>query len=193
MVSCLNITCQRGDRTIFYRLGFSLLPGSLLQLTGGNGAGKTSLLRIMAGLLPAEGQILFRNEQGIHYLAHQNALKPELSVLENLRFWAKLSGEEILLTPAMRYWGLEALADMRVGRLSAGWQRRTALARLMVSPAAVWLLDEPTQNLDSKGKALLAGMISAQCNGGGIVVMATHEMDLVKPALQLAMEDFAHG
>jgi heme exporter protein A len=183
MLEARNLACRRGERTIFAGLSFRLAPGEALLLLGANGAGKSSLLRLLAGLLaPAEGQLLWDGADAfadrsahagrLRYLAHQEALKPSLTVSESLDFFARLWGG----TPAaaLAKVDLLPLADLPVRLLSAGQRRRLALARLALAPAALWLLDEPTLGLDAAAVERLGGLLAAHRAAGGMVLAATH-------------------
>ncbi len=178
-----DLVCVRGQREVFAGLGFRVSAGEALILVGPNGAGKSSLLRLIAGLVrPTAGTVeleggdpeLSLPEQA-HYLGHQDALKPALSVTENLRFWAAfLNGETPDLTPVLTAVGLAVLADLPAGYLSAGQRRRLSIARLLAVPRPVWLLDEPTTALDVASQARLADLMQSHLAGGGIIVAATH-------------------
>lgn len=200
MLSCHQLECYRGEKRLFSGLGFSLKPGMLMALTGANGSGKTTLLRIVAGLLkPEAGEILWDGEpiasqydyhRELLYLGHQPALKPELTVYDNLHFWATLRDAEMLVPTALHYFDLIPYADVPVAELSAGWQRRVALARLVVEPARIWLLDEPATNLDREGMLLVQALIDTRIQQGGIVIMTTHA-DLAQLGLAaLEISDF---
>jgi heme exporter protein A len=178
-----DLRCVRGEREVFSGLHFDVAAGQALVVTGRNGAGKTTLLRLMAGLLaPAGGRIelaggapdLSVAEQA-HYLGHHDALKPALSVRENLQFWhAFLSGSDTPVGPALDAVGLGALADLPAGYLSAGQRRRLSIARLLTAARPVWLLDEPTAALDAAGQERLADLMRDHLRDGGIIVAATH-------------------
>jgi heme exporter protein A len=182
-----DLTCIRGHRALFRDLSFSLVAGRALSLQGPNGAGKTSLLRLIAGFLrPAGGTIRLRTggeevadaeERGkfMGWLAHQDAVKPQLGVREQLAFFARLYGSGRDPNEAMRTFGLIALAELPGQYLSAGQKRRLALARLQLSARPLWLLDEPLAALDTAGKKLVAETVTGHCAAGGIVVAATHE------------------
>lgn len=178
-----DLACLRGDRAVFAGLSFSLPEGSALLLTGANGAGKSTLLRILAGLLrPAEGGIFWRGEDTaaepaahaarLRYLSHQDALKPSLTVAENLDFFARLWGGAV--APALAALALSPLAELPARVLSSGQKRRLALARLALAPAPLWLLDEPTTGLDAASVERLGPLLAAHRAAGGIVVAATH-------------------
>jgi heme exporter protein A len=166
--------------------------GELLAVIGPNGAGKSTLLRLVAGLLrpaagtvaldPAEEDIAAR----IHYLGHLDALKPGLTVRQNLAFWQRLWGGGDL-EAALAAVGLEALGDLHASVLSAGQRRRVALARLLVAPRPVWLLDEPATALDAGAEAGLGRLIAGHLAGGGLVIAATHRDLPVTPTATLAL------
>ncbi|MGA8158632.1 MAG: heme ABC exporter ATP-binding protein CcmA [Rhodoplanes sp.] len=178
-----DLVCVRGGREVFSGLGFRVCAGEALVLTGPNGAGKTSLLRMIAGLLrPAAGRIELAGgeaELGVaeqaHYLGHQDALKPSLTVRENLQFWARyLGGSDEALAGALTAVGLEELADLPAGYLSAGQRRRLSLARLLAVPRWLWLLDEPTAALDLAAQERLTALMREHLGGRGIIIVATH-------------------
>ena len=186
-----ELTCMRGGRTVFAKLDFGFAPGELVVLRGPNGAGKSSLLRVLAGLVaPAEGTLAWHgadiaddpagHRARLQYVGHLDALKANLTAREHLRFHAALrevgarDGEAHHIAHALDVFGLAKLADRPARFLSQGQKRRVALARLCVAPAALWLLDEPTNGLDTEGVACLAAAIADKREGGGIVVAATH-------------------
>lgn len=180
------LTCFRGERFVFEGLAFGVESGGALVLTGPNGSGKSSLIRIMATLLSAaEGQLTWNGElvaadpEGhharLHYVAYQDAIKPVMTVRENLAFWAGLKGPGGDIEAALGAVGIERLADMPAQFLSSGQRRRLSLARLVASPAELWLLDEPTVGLDRDAIRLLEGLIAAHRADGGMAVLATHQ------------------
>ena len=182
-LSASGLGCTRGFRSIFKDLNFELCSGEALALTGPNGAGKSSLLRLLAGLLrPSGGNVALQGgaaertlgEQA-HYLGHLDAFKPALTVAENLDFWTRyLADATAPAGPGLVAVGLEALAHLPAGYLSAGQRRRLSLARLVAAPRPVWLLDEPTSALDSDGQDMLAGLMRGHLAGGGVILAATH-------------------
>jgi heme exporter protein A len=177
-----GLACRRGGRQVFSGLGFALAGGQALLVTGRNGAGKSSLLRILAGLIrPAAGQLVVTGAdpdksiaEQAHYLGHLDALKPSLTVAENLAFWAGYLGGVDPPEPALAAVGLRALADLPAGYLSAGQRRRLSIARLVAVPKPIWLLDEPTSALDREAQDMLAGLMRQQLAGGGLIIAAAH-------------------
>ena len=182
-----DLSCVRGQRLLFKGLGLSLDAGRVLSIEGPNGAGKTSLLRLIAGFLrPAGGTIRLRTngvvaedaeERGrlVGWLSHQDAVKPQLGVREQLAFFARLYESRANPNEAMERFGLAGLGELPGQYLSAGQKRRLALARLTLTARPLWLLDEPLAALDSAGKALVGQTIAAHCAAGGIAIAATHE------------------
>lgn len=202
MFTVNNVSYFRNNRQVFKNVGFSAGLGSCLLLVGGNGIGKTSLLRIIAGLAkPTSGELLWngQNIQGLRsdfnsdmcYLGHKNFAKSELTVLENLQFFAGVSNSEILIPSAIRYFGLEEVVNKKMDKLSMGWQKRVLLSKLLCCPATFWLLDEPSNNLDKQGKELLFNLINVRVKEGGIVIAATHDEILFNLGSKFCLEDFA--
>jgi heme exporter protein A len=181
-LSAAGLGCVRGSRAVFHDVTFGVSSGEALAVTGSNGAGKSSLLRLLAGLIqPVAGAValdggeadLSLGEQA-HYVGHLDALKPSLTVAENLSFWASYLGGATTAVGALGAVGLDALADLPAEYLSAGQRRRLSLARLVAVPRPVWLLDEPTSALDAAGQQRLAGLMRGHLAGGGMIVAATH-------------------
>jgi heme exporter protein A len=182
-LSAANLACNRGGREVFTGLAFSLAAGEALIVTGRNGSGKSSLLRMIAGLLrAAEGRIDFEGgdpelslAEQAHYLGHQDALKPSLTVRENLQFWSRyLGGGGATSEAALAEVGLDQLADLPAAYLSAGQRRRLSIARLIAVKRPIWLLDEPTSALDSAAQARLAELMRAHLAEGGLILAAAH-------------------
>ncbi|MFV9875460.1 MAG: heme ABC exporter ATP-binding protein CcmA [Rickettsiales endosymbiont of Dermacentor nuttalli] len=194
MLSCSNLTVESNYNTLFKDLGFSLLPGSLLILRGNNGSGKTTLLKLIAGITsPTKGSIVleYYNEFNlINYIGHKNALKTELSVIDNLIFWSELYQTPELILPALTYFGLMDIQNIPCYRLSAGWQKKVALARLMACHSYIWLLDEPENNLDNASKQLLYNLIETRVSQKGIVIIASHNKYPLQYGQELFLEDF---
>jgi len=184
-----SLGLQRGERRLFRDLNFSLGQGNLALVRGPNGAGKSTLLRALAGLaLPAEGHARVfggdarrlggQDRQRLLYLGHADGLKQDLSVKENLAFWKSLERRRAMppaeMAVLLEQVGLVAAGDQLVRHLSAGQRRRTALARMINSPAELWLLDEPLTNLDQSGRALVQQWLETHLQQGGAAVVATH-------------------
>ncbi len=178
-----GLGCVRGDRNIFSGLDFDVPAGQALAVTGENGAGKSSLLRMIAGLLPiAEGTVALEGggadltlAEQAHYLGHRDALKPSLTVLENLEFWRDfLGGEAGDGSASLEAVGIGHAAHLPAAFLSAGQRRRLSIARLLAVKRPVWLLDEPTSALDANGQKMVAGVMADHLRGGGIILAATH-------------------
>ncbi len=178
-----DLACRRGGREVFAGVSFSVAAGEALTVTGRNGAGKSSLLRLICGLLRiARGRLVIEggdNELTIgeqaHYVGHLDALKPSLSVAENLRFWAGFLGDGTG-DPAgsLAAVGLDQLADLPAAYLSAGQKRRLSIARLIAVKRPLWLLDEPTSALDVTAQARLTELMQAHLADGGLILAATH-------------------
>jgi len=178
-----NLRCVRGGREVFSGLDFAVSAGELLAITGANGSGKTSLLRLIAGLLVASGgsveleggETELSLAEQAHYLGHRDALKPALSVAENLSFWRDfLGGEMSDRGRSLAAAGLDHAAHLPAAYLSAGQRRRLSIARLLVVRRPVWLLDEPTSALDVAGQDLFVRLMRDHLIGGGIIIAATH-------------------
>ena len=178
-----GVRCVRGGREVFSGLDFVISSGEALAVTGANGSGKTSLLRMIGGLLAlAGGSIDLDGGEGeltlaeqAHYLGHRDALKPALSVLENLTFWRNFLGGEVLdAAQSLELAGIEHAAHLPAAYLSAGQRRRLSIARLVAVRRPIWLLDEPTSALDAAGQALFTDVMRDHLARGGLVIAATH-------------------
>lgn len=199
MLEANDLAVLRGGRVVFAGLSFNLRAGQALVLTGANGAGKSTLLRALAGLVPLAGGSLRWSgaaagggaESRLRYLAHAEALKPGLSVAENLRFWARCWGGAV--EPALAAVDLAPLAGLPARLLSAGQRRRLALARLALAPVPLWLLDEPTVGLDAAAIARFGGMLARHRAAGGAVVAATHVPLPLEGAGELRLEQQPWG
>ena len=186
MLTARGLSCVRGERPLFSGIGLDLAPGEWLHVRGENGAGKTSLLRILCGLSPpAGGEILWNDEparedfrRDLLYLGHHGAVKEELTPLENLRLSAALDGRDLpeaeALSALVRF-GLRGREELPVRVLSQGQKRRVLLARLVTRKARIWILDEPFTALDVKAVDMLSGLISEHLAGGGMAILTSHQ------------------
>jgi heme exporter protein A len=182
-----KLACARGDRILFEGLSFQVSAGEALAVEGANGAGKTSLLRLIAGfLVPRAGRILLKSASGetddseerghfIGWFGHQDGLKPQLTVIEQLIFFTRLYRGSADAAAALEEVGLKRQKDFPCRFLSAGQKRRLALARLLTATRPLWLLDEPFAALDGEGQNLMAEVMARHCKAGGMVIAATHE------------------
>ena len=197
-----NLTCVRGGREVFAGLSFSLSAGEAMVVTGRNGAGKSSLLRLIAGLVAmASGSVALTGgdadatpgEQA-HYLGHLDAVKPSLSVGENLAFWtAYLGGLPAAVDTALDAVGLEPLTGLPAAYLSAGQRRRLSIARLVAVQRPLWLLDEPTSALDQPSQQRLAELMRGHLASGGMIVAAAHGPIGLDDARELRLEPRGSG
>jgi heme exporter protein A len=197
-----GLDAVRGGKRLFSGLGFRLSPGGALVLSGPNGSGKSSLLRLMAGFgkpvaghFSWDGADVARDAEAhrarLHYVGHQDGLKPALTVTETLGFWAALAGFRLAdPAPALAPLGLVGLAGTPCRFLSSGQRRRLALSRLALRPVPLWLLDEPTVGLDAAALTALSALIARHRTGGGSVVLSTHQGIALDDAATLTMTDF---
>lgn len=177
-----GLTCSRGGREVFCNVSFKVPAGEALIVTGRNGAGKSSLLRMIAGLVRiAAGRLSLNGgtadapiAEQAHYLGHQDAMKPSLTVAENLQFWTRFLGSRSDIRPALELLDLAPLADLPAAYLSAGQRRRLSIARIVAISRPVWLLDEPTSALDAPSQSRLSDIMRGHLAGGGIIVAAAH-------------------
>jgi len=182
-LSGCGVRCVRGGREIFSGLDFETAAGEALAVIGTNGSGKTSLLRLIAGLLAVAGGSIgieggnpeLTLAEQAHFLGHRDALKPALSVVENLSFWRDfLGGAASDAAASLAAVGLDHAIGLPAAYLSAGQRRRLSIARLLVVRRPIWLLDEPTNALDAAGQTLFAGLMRDHLSSGGLIVAATH-------------------
>ncbi|WP_190600148.1 cytochrome c biogenesis heme-transporting ATPase CcmA [Candidatus Vesicomyidisocius sp. SY067_SCS001] len=186
MLKVDNLSCQKGYNLLFSNLSFKVNSGDILRITGTNGSGKTSLLKILAGLdVQEQGNVFLDNhklkseayQKEIFYLGHLSALSQELSTLENLEFLTELnkSTKQIQLTKALKSIGLKGYENEYCDKLSAGQKRRVILAGLFISNAKIWLLDEPFTALDTEGVTIIESRITKHCKQGGLCLFTTHQ------------------
>ena len=189
MLEIRALECRRGDRRLFSNLNLTLEPGTLLHVRGRNGSGKTTLLRTLCGLFtPEAGEIRWRGEsirelaedyrRELLYFGHLNGIKADLTGLENLAIAARLDGDPVAMADiwqALARIGLRGFEDLPTRMLSQGQKKRVALARLMLSRATLWVLDEPFTALDVEAVALLQGLIAAHVADGGLAILTTHQ------------------
>lgn len=193
MFEALNLSCVRDERTLFSGLSFTVEPTEMVQIEGRNGAGKTSLLRILAGLSsPDAGEVRWQGvntrrqrdvfHQQLLYLGHQPGVKSVLTAFENLAFYQSVNrqsmnrkGDADAIYQALENVGLPGYEDVTVAQMSAGQQRRVALARLWLSDAPLWILDEPLTAIDKEGVATLIALFEQHTQKGGMVLLTTHQ------------------
>ncbi|MBT8100575.1 MAG: cytochrome c biogenesis heme-transporting ATPase CcmA [Gammaproteobacteria bacterium] len=193
-LSAKGVAVYRGERCLLQNLDFALNPGELLKLDGHNGSGKTSLMRAIAGLAEIEeGEIRWNGapireqrqsfQNQLVWLGHRIGLKNDLTLIENLRFEMSLRrASDRDLDEVLSYVGVERLKRLPLRVLSAGQQRRVALARMLLSAAELWMLDEPFTNLDRDGRALVLQLVAEHLSAGGMTIMAAHqEVDIDAP------------
>ncbi len=204
-----DLACRRGERLVFAGLSFRLPPCGAVMLTGSNGSGKTSLLRIVAGLLaPAAGRLAWgqrpvsdtpaAHHARLHYIGHRDAIKSALTPRETLSFWVALRGlpgaqSAPAIDRALAAFALDRIADWPNRWLSAGQRRRLALARLLAAPAPLWLLDEPMGALDDDGCARLERAIAEHRAGGGRLLLSTHAGPALAGAQTIVLDAFSPG
>jgi heme exporter protein A len=189
MLEVIGLECRRGDRRLFSGLDLALEPGTLLHVRGRNGSGKTTLLRTLCGLFtPETGEVRWRGEsiralaedyrRELLYFGHLNGIKSDLTGIENLSIAARLDGDPVGIDDvwqALERIGLRGFEDLPTRMLSQGQKKRVALARLILSRARLWVLDEPFTALDVEAVALLQGLIAEHVAGGGLAVLTTHQ------------------
>ena len=199
MLIARNLTCLRGDRLLFKKVGFELSAGGLMYVLGENGSGKSSLLRLLCGLLtPEDGEVFWDGksikndpenyQSNLTYIGHLNGLKDDLTALENLQFSARLAANVVndaVVLSALTAIGVARCANLPVGVLSQGQKRRVALARLWLSSSQLWILDEPFAALDTASVAILAEQLNQHMAKGGMAIITTHQdVDIQAQSIQ---------
>ena len=201
MLTISNLSFYKDNKKIFSNLSFSLSISSTLIITGKNGCGKSSLLKLIAGIYEGQsGRVLWGNENienfrddfngDMQFIGHKNFLKPALTVKENLEFYADLHGTKNAVTPALEFFSLRELQNSPIKTLSAGWQQKVLLTKLLACPATIWLLDEPSNNLDKDGKEKLHGLIKNRIKDRGLVIITSHDDMFFDLGSKLNLEDF---
>lgn len=203
MLRCDNLACTRDAVVLFRGVGFTLTKGSLLVIRGRNGCGKTTILQALAGFYrPSAGDITFKGKplnvrenlrefwQNVHFIQHYHGLHPEYTVVEQLRFWGRLYDTSMLLGATISFMNFSPLLDVPVAFLSAGWRQRLSLARLVLSPRKVWLLDEPEAHLDDEGRERLHKLIATRCEQGGIVILSSHQKMHIGSGQELLLDTY---
>ncbi|WP_339045191.1 heme ABC exporter ATP-binding protein CcmA [Candidatus Mesenet endosymbiont of Agriotes lineatus] len=188
MLKCKNISCMRRGRELFSNLEFEVEAGSIALIVGPNGSGKTTLMRTIVGLSSAAcGSISYNGNDidedrnlylsSMIYIGHKNAFKDDLTVMQNIRFWAKIRKTTELIMAAVHYLELQPVLDIRYSELSQGWKRRASLSRLLIANANLWLIDEPFANLDDNATYLISELILVRAKQNGIVVITGHNKE----------------
>lgn len=193
MFRCQDMAAQQRGTLLYAGLGFTLMEGAVLVISGENGLGKTTLLKQLAALTPAiNGEVhWFQTRitscrdygQDMVYIGDTHGLYPELTVEEQLQYFSRVYGESMRLDATIHYMKLQPHLDKRISELSAGWKRRVALCRLLLIPSLLWLLDEPMVHLDADGAQLLGGMMHSHAESGGITILTLPQTAHV-PTLQ---------
>ena len=201
MISLHSVSFALENKELFSNLSMTLLPSSIVYLKGQNGSGKTSLMRMLAGIQkPSKGMITVgKEDQDIAllpkpyctYIGHKTGVKQELSVLENIEIWAKAYNSAELINAAIVYFNLDEIIHKKCYELSAGNQKKVALARLIACQSRLWLLDEVDTNLDKKNQQLLLNLIVTHADSGGIIFLTSHNEPEIKSAQVLDISEYA--
>ena len=200
MLSLQSLTFAINRRVFFKNISISFLPSAIVHIRGKNGSGKTAFIRMLAGIqAPTSGKITFSKKASpisllkkpyCTYIGHNLAIKAELTVIENITFWAKLHDSEMLVEAALRYFQLKDIAKQKCSELSAGNQKKVALARLIACQSKLWLLDEVDTNLDKENQELMIKLILSHANNGGMVFFVSHNETPIKTVQNIYLSDF---
>lgn len=201
MLSLESLCFSIPQKTIFRDISLSLLPASITYLTGQNGSGKTSLLRMLAGIQqPSKGKIIYLDQElsslkhhkpYCTYVGHKLGLKQELSVIDNLQFWAEMYDSAELVGAAISVFNLQEYRHKKCYELSAGTQKRVALARLIACQSKLWLLDEIDTNLDKDNRKIINNLIITHANNGGIAIISSHNNIEIKTAITIDLSEYS--
>ncbi|WP_375326941.1 heme ABC exporter ATP-binding protein CcmA [Candidatus Tisiphia endosymbiont of Nemotelus uliginosus] len=199
MLSFEQLTFEIGKRNFFSSINMTLLPTSIVYLQGPNSCGKTSLLRMISGMQnPTKGRVLYRaleceevKKPYCNYIGHNIGLKSQITILEHLQFWSKIYGAIELLEPTIYYFKLHNVLREKCYTLSAGNQKKVALAKLMLCQTDLWLLDEIEANLDQENKALLYNLIISKANNGGIIILTSHMHPMITTGQIINLQEYS--
>ena len=202
MLTLENISFGFGNDILFQNISFSILPGSCIVIKGPNGSGKTTLMQVIAGLKkPKTGKVRWNNvdiskdyqtyyQYCVSYLGIKHALKMDLSIFENLLFWAEIKNHRELILPSLRHFNLLNEAETNAVNLSSGMLKKTMLARLIICNNDLWLLDEPDSFLDQEAKEALQRLITVKTREGGTVILTSHNIDSFQKTATISIEEY---
>ncbi len=186
MISLNNLSHDIRGKSLFSNISVSIFPGAIVKIIGNNGSGKSTFLRILAGIQNQKSGIIYTDIEKVAYIGHNIAVKDDMTVLEQLEFWAAITGDEILIPAAVRYMRIEDILGCYCYRLSSGNKQKVAISRLLVSDAKIWILDEVDSSLDEENLELLKNLIISKTSNGGIVVYSSHT-DILPYAFTIEM------
>jgi len=174
MITCENLSYHINNSPLFTGISFTTMPGAIVKITGHNGAGKTTFLRMLAGIIaPKDGELISTHDN-VNYIGHNLGIKDDFTPKELLHFWASLEDAEMLVPAALKITALEEMADIYCYKLSAGNRQKLAIAKLLVSQSNMWVLDEIDSALDDGNTALLRNLMATKANNGGIIFFSSH-------------------
>jgi heme exporter protein A len=178
VISLENLSYDIDGEILFRNISLSIFPSAIVKVSGNNGSGKTTFLRILANIQNQKSGTIFTDIEKTAYIGHNIAIKDDLTVIEQLEFWASITGDEVLIPAAIKYMKIEDIMDDYCYSLSAGNKQKIAIARLLVSDAKIWVLDEVDSSLDAKNLELLKNLIISKTSNGGIVFYSSHTDNL---------------